>query len=403
MEPFRCIPLAPPMRMVHRIAQLLLLLGVSLGPALISAPETLEAQATGPQVTITEFPLPSAVPVETPRGPRMTSLPGGIVAGPDGALWFYMSATNRIGRITTTGQISEYPIPIPNASQLAQGFLGVGPDGAIWFTMNAPEVNRIGRMSLDGRFSDYPIPTPNGGPFGIAAGPDGAVWFTETDANQIGRIAMDGRITEYALPTPNSRPLGIVGGPDGALWFTMVGTHRIGRITTSGAITQYDIPTPASLPLRLTTGPDGAIWFTEGAAGVNQIGRLARDGAVTEYAVPWMGPGITTGPDGAVWFTGGNQGNGIGRLTLDGGVTAYPIPTENSFPFHIVTGPDGALWFTELDTNKIGRIQIRGVPTAPTGVGLPRTGGTSVATWWLVGGAAGACGLGALLRRRWMP
>jgi LPXTG-motif cell wall-anchored protein len=93
----------------------------------------------------------------------------------------------------------------------------------------------------------------------------------------------------------------------------------------------------------------------------------------------------------------------IGRVTLDDAVSTYPVPTERSLPYHIVTGPDGALWFTEQDANKIERIQIRGVPTAPSGAGLPRTGRTSFATWWLVGGAAGACGLGVLLRRRPVP
>ena len=64
------------------------------------------AQAAVAPATIREYALPTA-----------GSQPGGIVAGPDGALWFYETGSNRIGRITTGGQISEYPIPTADASE----------------------------------------------------------------------------------------------------------------------------------------------------------------------------------------------------------------------------------------------------------------------------------------------
>jgi virginiamycin B lyase len=48
--------------------------------------------------TFTEYPL-------TPG-----SFPNRIVVGPDGALWFTELNTDKIGRITTRGTLSEYPI-----------------------------------------------------------------------------------------------------------------------------------------------------------------------------------------------------------------------------------------------------------------------------------------------------
>jgi streptogramin lyase len=41
------------------------------------------------------------------------SFPGSITAGPDGALWFTepVGGVNKIGRITTNGVITEFPIP----------------------------------------------------------------------------------------------------------------------------------------------------------------------------------------------------------------------------------------------------------------------------------------------------
>src|SRR5207249_1593639 len=37
--------------------------------------------------------------------------PQGIVAGPDGALWYTDPSTNKIGRITTSGGVTEFTVP----------------------------------------------------------------------------------------------------------------------------------------------------------------------------------------------------------------------------------------------------------------------------------------------------
>ena len=79
-----------------------------------------------------------------------------------------------------------------------------GPDGALWFTENGN--NQIGRITTAGDFTEYPIPTATSGPFGIASGPDGALWFTENAGNKIGRIATDGTVTEFPVPTANASP-----------------------------------------------------------------------------------------------------------------------------------------------------------------------------------------------------
>src|SRR5258707_2299380 len=63
--------------------------------------------------------------------PTTDSVPTGITAGPDGALWFSEEFKNKIGRITTDGVITEYPIPTLNSSP---GDITTGPDGALWVT-----------------------------------------------------------------------------------------------------------------------------------------------------------------------------------------------------------------------------------------------------------------------------
>jgi virginiamycin B lyase len=279
--------------------------------------------------------------------------PGGITAGPDGALWFVEEGSSEIGRITPTGVVTnEYPVSTTSGAdpnRLDQ--ITVGPDGALWFT--EPRDNSIGRITTAGAITEFPLPVPGGQPEGISAGPDSNLWFTAAGLNQIGRISTAGTIDLFAGASPGASD--ITAGPDGALWFTESGTNTIGRITTAGTVTNhYPVPTPASEPSGITTGP-GGLWFTESAA--NQIGFITTGGAVTEFPGTAAGPSaIATGADGALWFTE-SEGSTIGRITTGGLITNhFPTPTPASQPSDMTPGPDGALWFTEFTGQRIGRI-----------------------------------------------
>jgi virginiamycin B lyase len=164
--------------------------------------------------------------------------------------------------------ITEYPIPTTSVFPQA---ITAGPDGALWFTESGVGGHGIGRITTDGSVTEFPI--ADGNQFtSIATGPDGALWFPDNQRNTIYRMTTFGTITEFLLPNPNSGPLYIARGQGQTLWFTEPGSitgfgNRLGKITTSGAITEFTIPTPASYPNRITVGPDRAIWFTESAPG----------------------------------------------------------------------------------------------------------------------------------------
>ena len=246
------------------------------------------------------------------------------------------------------------------------------PDGNLWFTESA--ANKIGRITTAGVITEFPIPSASSGPGGIAAGPDGNLWFTELNANQIGRITTAGVITEFPIPTAGSFAIDIAAGPDGNLWFTESNANKIGRITTAGVITEFPIPSASSGPGGIAAGPDGNLWFTEFAA--RQIGRITTAGVITEFSI--NGPGcydignsggcnpkphrIAAAPDGNLWFTIANTNRigwirtTIGRITTAGIVNQFAIPTEKSLPGDIAAGPDGNLWFVENGANGVGRI-----------------------------------------------
>src|SRR5918999_1026256 len=151
---------------------------------------------------------------EFPVGPN----PGGITAGPDGALWFVEEGTpTSIARITTAGVVTNrFSVPTTGT------------------TLPPTDPNYVNALDQ------------------ITLGPDGNLWFTQPRDNQIGVITPAGALTEYNVSVPDARPDAI----------------------TSGAITNhFAVPTPGSEPSDITAGPDGALWFTEFAA--NKIGRIA--------------------------------------------------------------------------------------------------------------------------------
>ncbi len=305
-----------------------------------SASASVQVTGTAAVGTITEFPIPTA-----------DGAPVGITGNPfDNNVWFTEFAGNKIGRMTGTGAVTEFPNGSgPNSITFS------GAD--FWFTEGLG--GRIGRITSAGIITYFQIPTPSAGPNDITPAPDGTgnLWFTMGFANKIGRITGAGVITEFPIPTTLSNPAGISPGSDAALWFAEVNANKIGRITPAGVFTEFPIPTPASQPFGIALGPDGNVWFTEHAG--NKVGRITPSGVITEFPIPTPAShpvGITTGPDGNLWFTE-SDGNRIGRFNPRLLVfNEFPIPTPNSGAYWIKAARDGNVWFSEPRVGKIGRV-----------------------------------------------
>jgi streptogramin lyase len=340
-------------------------------------------------LSVTTFPIPLVGIIE----------PQGITTGPDGNLWFAETAANKIGRMTPSGALTQFSLPaIPAGSQPDTGSgppgpvaITVGPDGALWFVGVPGEIGRITTAGLVTEFPVPDVPPPPGSPPGtpatpatftsITAGPDGALWFMGVPG-EIGRITTSGVVTEFPVPALAAPPdsvappptvNGIVAGPDGALWFAGV-PGEIGRITTSGVVTEFPVPdaqppagSPAPLPgtvvtpTSITMGPDGALWFTaptEGQTGGGSwlVGRITTAGAVSEFptSIAISSP-IVTGPDGNLWFSDNND---LYRITPSGVITTFSEPANVSYINGLTPGPGGKVWFTisdEVDGSLVGQ------------------------------------------------
>lgn len=167
--------------------------------------------------------------------------------------------------------MTEFPLPLPARPQ-EYGYaraITAGPDGNMWFTR--PELQKIGRITTSGQIAEFALPgASDGKPEGIAAGPDGNLWFTEGSGDAIGRVTTAGEVSELPLPiATGQQPNAIVVGPDGNVWFTESGANRIGRITPAGAIAEFPVPTLGGTR-EIAAGPRGEVWFTS-LAGVGSI------------------------------------------------------------------------------------------------------------------------------------
>ena len=184
--------------------------------------------------------------------PNLFTLPDEIVTGPDGALWFTEGGYNKIGRITTSGSLTEYPLPSETTLPYVNVGLKVGPDGALWFLESS--INKLARMTTSGVLTEYPIPGLSGLTLdAMTVGPDGAFWITNAN-DTVNRVALDGTTTAFALPSPITVPsdaIGITTGPDGNLWITLANASKIGKFAPAQSPPLPVAPAPSTLVLGL--------------------------------------------------------------------------------------------------------------------------------------------------------
>jgi streptogramin lyase len=208
-----------------------------------------EAVAAGPdnRMWFTE-PTSSLVGVITTGGKGLVEYSVGfqgiaIAAGSDGRMWVvpqtgatvYAIGTGANG--TVAGSLTAYSTGIAAGAALTR--IAAGPDGALWFTEN--NKSKIGRITTSGTVTEYS--TTVGSPKDIVAGLDGNMWYTDNSfgGHTIGKVGTGlngttlGTVTRVvgsaALGMSGNTPSGIAVGPDSNLWFTERSSNNVVRFT----------------------------------------------------------------------------------------------------------------------------------------------------------------------------
>src|SRR5215475_724567 len=276
-------------------------------------------------ISVNEYPIPSG------------GSPYHIVTGPDGNIWFTIRNRARIGRITTEGVITEFPLlsPLSSAHEII-----TGPDGNLWFTEEASRGEyRICRITPGGVITEFPLPNTGSFPFSLINGNNGALYYHSI--NKLVRFALNGTITEY--PIPNSTRLGGI--------YASLAADASGNIHCIQRRQYEDTLIAEYFHIKLT--PDGAL--TE-----RSLGRLPG------YSISHLAPG----PDGNIWYSAGVfdpllAGPPIfsGFFWLSEPPDPSPISTGLNPPIRFISAPDGSFWFfssTGYATNIIGKATIDG-------------------------------------------
>jgi virginiamycin B lyase len=180
----------------------------------------------------------------------------GSPASPNGQVqmgkyvWFTDPPTGRIGRLDpATGNFKMFTVPTPDSWPLG---ITVGPDGALWFTER--RADKVGRMTTSGQFTEWNLQRGSF-PNRIVVGPDNAIWFTELFTSQVGRIDMSGTLQEYHV---DGGPVGIAAGPDGNLYVALFFSGQLGQVDLSGHLTRtWDLPGAFQV-----ASSHGSIWLT---------------------------------------------------------------------------------------------------------------------------------------------
>jgi virginiamycin B lyase len=125
--------------------------------------------------------------------PEVGSEPAQMVRGPDGQLWFAEEGDGgthnggKIGVIATSSGApyvsAEYPTVSPDSAPIG---ITVGTDGALWFTEH--NADAIGRVTTTGVVTEYKSPITGLNLYGIAAAANGTLWFCEFGTGGAGHI-----------------------------------------------------------------------------------------------------------------------------------------------------------------------------------------------------------------------
>ena len=201
------------------------------------------------------------------------ALPFGITVDEKGNVWFTEFFGGKIGEITTSGQLSE--IPIPASGYLEASSIIATPSNKIWFTI--PGIDSIASY-YHGKFEIQNLTGLVNTPVGIAMDSSGNLWLTQHGPSFISEFNPSTHyfktISTSIPPLYTSLPYFSYVDSNGNVWFNEhYGNAMSEFIPSTNTLVEYFIPTRVGYAgnisgmLTSTLSPTGQPWYTEFFAG----------------------------------------------------------------------------------------------------------------------------------------
>lgn len=225
---------------------------------------------------------------------------GPIFVGTDRTVWCRTTPPQEIveviRRIRPDRSVSDFPV---RASGGIADLTGT-PDGNIVFTESAKD--RLGRLTTGGQVEELALPPSLDRPGAMTIGGDGAVFFATRRA--VARWIADGTYQElradaiFAGRSAHTGFASMAATDDGTLWLGVPSESRTSGIAKGGAIVRLTadgtFAEVVTLPLLVsaafvTAGRDGSIWFATQSDFFQYQSKLVRrraDGTLEEYELP---------------------------------------------------------------------------------------------------------------------
>ena len=172
-------------------------------------------------------------------------------------------------------------------------------------------------------------------------------------------------LREYEYPHPGDLPHDLMVDADGRVIVTGMFTHRMLILDpATGLFEEKAIPIQSANPRALDIDADGRWWVLLGAPG-----RIAvhdpRSGEWTSHQIGMYGHSIAIDGSGRAWFNGHftKDPEKIGWVDAEGAGRLYDVATPEALragggpiPYELRVAPDGGVWMSELQGNRLIRL-----------------------------------------------
>jgi hypothetical protein len=125
-----------------------------------------------------------------------------IASGGDGHLWVTSPTANRIFDVSPQGRVLRQFRIAPGRDFVSPSAIVALPDGTSYaFTEDGGGGNRIGVITTGGEVTEYLIPTPKSMPVALTVGTGGNIYFVELFGRKLGQLDLaTGTIAEADIP-----------------------------------------------------------------------------------------------------------------------------------------------------------------------------------------------------------